>query len=305
MFRRVRSKPNAAASASPPRDTVYLSLGTSLAAGSQADSAGLTTDSSNRSYTDQLYQRLKGRIGPRLEHVKLGCRGETTDQLLGGTTNGVPSYCTGDYDTGSQIGDAIQTVAEENVVLITIDIGANDILQAQNSCPDGRCLPTAIGEIVGKVGTILYQLREVAGYDGPIVGMNYYNPQAAIAIGFYPGYPGPLTPDPTLAMQADGLAQAFNGALATVFANFEVELADVYAAFNSGDFGDDRPANGTPDNVDVLCRLSYMCPDPGIPANIHLNDKGYRVVAKTFLGVVAGIEFEKTWRPAPRVGCRF
>jgi hypothetical protein len=66
-------------------------------------------------------------------------------------------------------------------------------------------------------------------------------------------------------------------------------VADVYDAFNAGDFGDDIPGNGRPDNVDVLCSLSYMCPrDPAVKSNIHLNKQGYTVVAKTFLELIVG-----------------
>jgi hypothetical protein len=36
-----------------------------------------------------------------------------------------------------------------------------------------------------------------------------------------------------------------------------------------------------------------MCPDdPDAKPNRHLNPKGYRVVAKVFIGVIAGIEFD-------------
>ena len=65
------------ATAEGSEPTVYLSLGTSLAAGSLADAAGNTTFSSDWSYTDQLHQRLVGRIDADLDHVKLGCAGET------------------------------------------------------------------------------------------------------------------------------------------------------------------------------------------------------------------------------------
>ena len=64
------------------------------------------------------------------------------------------------------------------------------------------------------------------------------------------------------------------------------QVADVYGRFNAGDFGDDRPANGVPDNVDRLCKLTSMCPDEdGVNANIHPNRRGYRVIAKTFFKV--------------------
>jgi hypothetical protein len=87
----------------------------------------------------------------------------------------------------------------------------------------------------------------------------------------------------------DQLTQWFNGALAQAYGATGADVADVYAAFNAGDFEDDKPENGIPDNVDVACKLTLMCPDePGVNANIHLNRKGYKEVAKTFDDVLKG-----------------
>ncbi len=283
------------AAAKAPEESIYLSLGTSLAAGSQADAVGNTTFSSEDSYTDQLYQRAKGRIGANLEHAKLGCPGETTDQFVGGSNAfGQPSACSGNYATGSQMGDALAAISGSDVVLISIDIGANDILQAQAVCAgDPACIAAQVPVIAGKIAQIVGTLR-AAGYTGPIVAMNYYNPQAAAAAGFFAGIPGQHAPDPALAHASDALAQGFNGALAAAYGAVGADVADVYSAFNAGDFGDDSPVNGVPDNVDVLCHLSYMCPDdPDVKPNIHLNKHGYRVVAKTMLAVVAGYDFDK------------
>lgn len=273
------------AASATPGEGVYLSLGTSLAAGSQADAAGDTTFSSDRSYTDQLHQRLEGRLASRLAHAKLGCPGETTEQLLGGVDkDGDPSNCAVLYDTGSQIGDALATIAGGDVVLVTIDIGANDLFEAQQLCgDDANCLFTQIQTIAGKVAQILTELRS-SGYNGPIVAMNYYNPLAAAAIGFINGVAGQQAPNLQFALSSDALVSALNGALTQVYGSFGVPVADVYGAFNAGDFGDDVPKNGEPDNVDVLCKLSYMCPDDEtVKANIHLNKHGYRVVAKEFI----------------------
>jgi len=280
------------ASARIPDEEVYLSLGTSLAAGSQADAAGDTTFSSPESYTDQLYVRAKGRIAAKLSHVKLGCPGETTDTFVGGTNiSGDPSACAGLYETGSQLGDALAALEAGNVVLVTIDLGANDIIQAQVACQgDPTCIGAALGQIAAKVAGIVATMRG-SGYAGPIVGMNYYNPQVAAAIGYFPGQPGQLPPDLGLAVLTDVLAQAFNGALENAYETAGADVVDVHAAFNASDFGDDKPHNGIPDNVDVVCALSYMCPDdPEVEANIHLNKHGYRVVAMVFFAHVKSLE---------------
>lgn len=281
-----------AALADPPEEAVYLSLGTSLAAGTLADSAGEGIDFSDVSYTDQLYQRVKGRIAADLTHVKLGCPGETTDRMLGAEV----SNCASSYVTGTQLGDALATLAEGNVVLITIDIGANDVTRALDFCgfTNPTCISAEIQRIAGEVAQITGALRVVGGYTGPIVAMNYYNPFVAASIGFFSGVQGQQTPDPNLAFMSGVLAQAFNGALGQAYAATGVHVADVYTAFRAGEFIDQSPMNGTFDNVDVLCKLSYMCPeDSEAKANRHLNAQGYRVVAKTFIGVLAQIEFDK------------
>ena len=283
--------PGAALADQGNEPAVYLSLGTSLAAGSMADENGNTTPSSDESYTDQLYQRIKGRLAPDLVHVKLGCAGETVAQMTGGTNAyGEPSRCADDYATGSQLGDAIAVLQAQDVQLITIDLGSNDASQGLELCAgDPACIGPAIGQIAQGVAGIVWALRTVGGYDGQIIGMTYYNPQVTTAIGFYPGLPGPLPPDPGLAYVMDQLTQWFNGALAQAYGATGADVADVYAAFNAGDFEDDQPENGIPDNVDVACKLTLMCPDePGVNANIHLNRKGYKEVAKTFDDVLKG-----------------
>jgi lysophospholipase L1-like esterase len=282
--------PGAAVADEQPDAPVYLSLGTSLAAGSMADADGNTTiKRSNKSYTNQLFRRIKGHVEPDITHVKLGCDGETTDQFVGGVNlYGEHSACQSDYSTGNQLGDALQTLQTRNVALVTIDLGANDITQAQQAClGDPACIVGEIGPIATDIATIVGTLRVVGGYTGPIIGMTYYNPQVAAAIGFYPGNPGPLTPDLAFAGLTDQLAQGFNGALTTAYNAAGADVADVYSAFNSGDFGDDAPLNGVPDNVDRVCALTSMCPDTeGVNANIHPNRRGYKVMAKTFFRIV-------------------
>jgi hypothetical protein len=75
----------AAADAKQKREeAVYLSLGTSLAAGAFADANGDTVPFSDGSYTDLLHTRVRGRVAPKLEHIKLGCAGESAETFVGG-----------------------------------------------------------------------------------------------------------------------------------------------------------------------------------------------------------------------------
>ncbi len=284
-------------------DMIYLSLGTSLAAGTIADGNGDNRQFSNKSYTNRLHRILQKRVDDDIRHVKLGCPGETTDQFLGGVNgDGNPTACVSMYATGSQLGDALATLATGDVALVTLDIGANDILQLQNRCVDdpspygdlATCIGAGIPDIIQNVAVMLTLLRN-SGYTGPIVGSLYYNPQIAAAAGFFAGYPGPGPADPGLAVLSDALAVGFNGALAAVYDAFGSPYADWYAAFHSGDFGDNggrfqEEGNGVWDSVDAVCVLTTMCPDFPAKANIHPSKKGYRVMAKAMWFVIKPLD---------------
>jgi lysophospholipase L1-like esterase len=283
----VAAVPGAAAAEDPPDGPIYLSLGTSLAAGVMADENGDSISESPWAYSDQLYRRLRDRI-PGLEHVKLGCDNETTLTFNGGVNiEGNPSRCVDDYATGTQMGDALMWLQTGRVALVTIDLGANDANQWAAFCQfDPSCLLPELENVVATVGTIVGTLRVGGAYGGPIIGMTYYNPNVAAAIGYFSGIPGRHAPDPGFAALSDALATGLNAGLTHVYRLTGAAVADVYTAFNSGDFGDDKPSNDTPDNVDRVCRLTYMCPDePDVKANIHPNKHGYRVMAKTFFRV--------------------
>src|SRR5262245_51121067 len=117
---------------------IYLSLGTSLSVGVQPDAAGhnvLTDDG----YADQLHRILRLR-SPRLQLVKLGCPAETSDSMI----TGVGSLC--DYPAGSQLDQAVAFLQANRgaVAIVTIDIGANDLLPCSAPGVDqATCIPQA------------------------------------------------------------------------------------------------------------------------------------------------------------------
>jgi len=96
----------------------YVSVGDSVAAGTQPGKPF-----SNEGYADQLYASL-AQQDPKLQLVKLGCPGETTQSMI----TGIQSPCPHQY--GSQIGDVVVCLQQhsKSVRYITIDIGANDVL---------------------------------------------------------------------------------------------------------------------------------------------------------------------------------
>ena len=83
--------------------------------------------------------------------------------MIGDSTD---SLCPDDYDTGSQLGDAVEFLDEHpgQMAFITINIGTNDIGECQGN---PACF---IPQIATNLPLILDTLREHAGPDVPIVG---------------------------------------------------------------------------------------------------------------------------------------
>ena len=113
---RPRPRPAWSAPAAPP--TYYLALGDSLAQGVQPDAAGASVETQD-GYPDQVYAALRP-SHPTLKLVKLGCPGETTSTMING------GICR--YPGGSQLKAAVAFLHAHRgrVLLVTIDIGAND-----------------------------------------------------------------------------------------------------------------------------------------------------------------------------------
>jgi len=79
------------------RAQYYVSLGDSLSVGIQPDATG-ANQPSDVGYADQVYGALLPAM-PRLQLVKLGCSGETTQTMIEG------GICA--YEKGSQLDEAV------------------------------------------------------------------------------------------------------------------------------------------------------------------------------------------------------
>ncbi len=261
----------------------YVSVGTSLSVGVQPDSNGLTLPTDD-GYPDLLHDSLKPLVeitGNReLRLVKYGCPGETLDSFRNG----------GDcpYVAGSQL-DAAVDFLEENrgsVYLVTIDMGANDF--RNSDCDDTGFDPVCVSDvglqIAEDLAEVLTILRDAAGPDTPIVGMNYYNPYLASWLD------GPQGQE--LAFASALAVAALNGVLATTYETAGMAMADVALAFESDDFvtlvdsSQPPPNQRLPRNVNNICEYTFMCePEPQGP-DIHAKDAGYALIAETFLSIV-------------------
>jgi lysophospholipase L1-like esterase len=253
--------------------TYYLALGDSLSRGVQPDAAG-TSVPTGQGYPDQLYAVLH-RSQPALQLVKLGCPGETTATMIHG------GICR--YRGGSQLAAAVAFLNAHHghVVLVTIDIGANDpedcgiklSLSALTSC-----IGTDVPDAISNLGTILTRLRAAAGPGVRIVGMSYYLPALA---EWRQGTAGQA-----VAWVSERLAAGYNDLLDRTYAQSGVKVANVFGAFETSDFGNRVavPGVGTvPRNVARICQWTWECASPPRGPNQHANQAGYGVIAQAFL----------------------
>lgn len=256
-----------------PGDVYYLSLGDSLAASYQP--VGRWT----HGYTDQLLRRLRHET-PGLEPRKLGCPGETAASMRDGSS----SPCS--YPQGSQLDQAVAFLGRhaDRTALITIDIGANDVVEGcwddVTALIDEACAEDVLVTVRSDLAAILVALRTAAP-DVPIVGMTYYDP----FLGFW--ILGPRGRKVARADQA--VFEMMNASLQEVFDGAGVPVADVAGAFDISNF-EDRvwlPGFGrVPVNVAKACTWTWMCAAPPAGPDIHANTAGYRVIARAFVQAI-------------------
>jgi lysophospholipase L1-like esterase len=263
---------SAPAPARPVAASYYLAVGDSLSRGVQPNAAGASVETA-QGYPDLVFDQLRrGRPGLRL--VQLGCPGETTETMTDG------GICR--YPGGSQLADADAFLRAHrgHVLLVTIDIGANDP-EGCFSQTDPVKIASCVGQIPGtgaRVGAILASLRAAAGPGVRIVGMNYYLPALAEWRDGILGH--------AIAEVSERLAVAFNDELDQAYGQAGDGAADVFGAFGTTDFGDQVTVPGLgslPRNVARICEWTWECaPSPRGP-NQHANPAGYRVIATAIL----------------------
>jgi lysophospholipase L1-like esterase len=265
----------------------YLAVGDSLAYGyhqaqfqQELKEHGFVNPANfNDGYVDDFAKVLK-LLNPKLNVVNDGCPGETTETFIHGSGVG-PEFCAGGPTgtpfpkaflhhayPGTQLEDAVAVAKAAGTGTITLDIGANDILQflshtcgfpATFSCSEAE-VEAEIGHVVTNIGFILSQLRAAAP-TAKIVFVSQYNP-----------YPTVLSPEG----RGDATVEALNGAIKSVAAGFGVKFANTAKVINfSGTHG--GPEAG---DIPTVCAFTAMCPggtfNPASPeADIHPTKAGY------------------------------
>jgi lysophospholipase L1-like esterase len=182
------------------------------------------------------------------------------------------------YPAGSQLAAAVAFLRAHrgHVVLVTLDIGANDP-ESCGSQPSLAKLASCIGQTpqaAANLTAILASLHAAAGPGVRIIGMNYYLPALA---QWRNGLLGR-----TLARVSARLAAAYNSLLNHAYTEAGVDVADVFGAFDTTDFGHPVTVPGIgslPRNVARICEWTWACAPPPRGPNQHANTAGYRVIA--------------------------
>ena len=261
--------------------TYYLSLGDSLAQGVQPDKSGNSVET-NQGYANQLYTALHS-SNPTLKLVKLGCPGETTKSMIHG------GICT--YPKGSQLKQAVAFLNSHKgqVTLLTIDIGANDILPCV-ALPTlkkiAQCLSKVFPVLQANLGAIMAALTKASGSNLPkTIGMNYYDPSLA---NWLKG----TAAGKALAKASVPLAQGFASLLSAIYTNFGAKVADVLTAFQTAVPFTHKVTLGVfgkiPLAVAMICTYTWECTAPPVGPNIHANTLGYGIIANAFLTTYLG-----------------
>jgi len=262
----------------------YVSLGDSLAVGVQPNGVGLVVPTDD-GYADQLFDSIRPAFeagGPNreLRLVKLGCPGETLDDMLNG------GNCV--YIAGSQLEAAVDFLDDNGsrVHLVTIDIGGNDFRDADcvAATVDLDCATTVSAQIATDLAAVLTALTNAADPNTTIVGMNYYNPYLSSWLEDAAGQAYAMESAQAVSIVTDVLGMTYDTA--------GVPWADVYTAFESDDFVTivptslPAPNNQLPVSVANICAFTYQCdPDPVGP-DIHANTAGYSLIADTIEAVL-------------------
>jgi lysophospholipase L1-like esterase len=258
---------SAAASSSESDSGAYLALGDSVPFGFRGGATAEFSDADNFVGYPELVGAELG-----LDVVNASCPGETTASFL--DTKALSNGCDNSPQSGfgyrtayplhvlyesvdqSQLDFAVDTLAEnEDVELVTLQIGANDAFICQRRTPSRCSDPVDVQALTQSVQAnleqILSALRSEGGYDGQIVVVTYY----ALDYGDVFGAATQILDD--------GIAQVaeVNGA----------DVADGYAAFRprASEAGGDSEAAGL-----VL------------PDDVHPTEEGQRLLADAVTAVV-------------------
>jgi lysophospholipase L1-like esterase len=241
--------------------TYYLSLGNSLAVGEQPTGPP-PLHHTDEGYADQLHAMLAA-ADPKLELVKIGCSGESTESMRFGSpppeqvvSCGAPDFYLHRYPHKTQLAEAVAFLHAHKgkVALVTIDIGFNDTSRFDAAFNVINCFfepqgcTTQLARVEANLTAILGELHAAAGPGVAIVGMTYYNVFEPLG-------------DSELSARLGTL----NRVLATTYTAAGVPVADVAGAFEGN-----------------VCAWTWFC----TLGDVHPNSTGYAAIAQAFFEAI-------------------
>lgn len=259
-----------AAQAAEPQRQYYLSVGDSYAVGYQPN--GDLTEG----FAQQLLPKARKR-GYELTLVNLACGGATTTSIL------KQKGCAKDRRAvgAKAYGPLTQTQAaarflrhhRDDVALVTISIGGNDVTACGRGVPDPiSCVAEAVSAINTNVTKMVRTLRKAAGKHILFVGTTYPD----VLLGQWVRTP---VNQGIARLSTTAFRQFINPALRDAYASADGKFVDVTRA--TGAYGSLEelttlpPYGRIPVPVAEVCRLTWYCQK----GDIHARSNGYGVIA--------------------------
>lgn len=255
----------------------YIAVGDSLAFGFKS----FNPPSSNYTpvggtgftgYAGLYRQTLQTQTGQAYSLVNLGIVGETSGSVLaaslhGGTPNsGLNSNYASTNPSQAALLDSLLTGPGSTVGVITIQVGANDVLEAEEQ---GQNPALAIAAVQANYNTFLTRIKADEGgaalSNVTIIG--YYDPFANLS---------PTSPYAQLRLLSPGLTASLNSVLLNAATQFGARYVDLSAPFAAhiNDYDNYVLANSTQDAITA---------PPGSPGpypNDHPTNLGYALIAQ-------------------------
>lgn len=252
----------------------YVSLGDSYASGYQPSVVGSGRNTTN-GFAYQV-PALAAARGYALSLVNFGCGGATTTSLL--RAKGCRPRALGPRGTAypgrTQIAAATRFLRanREDVELVTVSIGGNDVTACARAAEPIPCVAAATDSIRRNVTSSVRQLRAAAGPDVRIVGTTYPD----VILGEYVTGEGGRQ---LAALSVAAFRSLINPALKKAYEDNGGTFVDVTRAAGSytplSQTTTFQPYGRIPIAVAKVCELSYYC----ALGDIHLRTDGYRLIA--------------------------
>jgi lysophospholipase L1-like esterase len=208
-----------------------------------------------------------------LQLVQLGCPGETTGSFLAGGDHCRPAG-------ESQLTQAVSFLqSHSNVVLVTIDLGFNNMLPCLAYYQVNEACALQNLAIVRQQLTQILSTLHAADPSLRIVGVGHYDPYLyahihSIAVQSF-------------ASASIAVIDRLNETLRLVYSAAGVPIANVGTAFALANAVPTTREKTTTASKDLarLCALTWACASPPL-GNSHPNEDGYEVIAEAIADVV-------------------